>query len=236
MSGGQLILGCAGIDALPLFSPIDEAGRREGYEPAAAALVAAELGVDIEWRELAWADFYPALDDGRVDAVWCGQTVTAARRQLADFSRPYAIFDESLVVRAENPAASPDDLAGQRIGAIADSTNLALAETFPGAVVVAFPGSEDVYGDMIRALRAETIDGFVDDDVVMVPLGEEPDLRLSFTVATQNAWGVAVPRGRNDLRVALDSALENVIADGRLRAAWSQWMPWLEFPLTGVAV
>ncbi len=162
--------------------------------------------------------------------VWPG--ITDARRELADFSRPYAIFDESLVVRADNPATSPDELRGQRIGAIAGSTNLTLAETFPGAEVVAFPGSEDVYGDMIHALRSDTIDGFVDDDVVMVPLGEEPDLRLSFTVATRNAWGVAVPRGQDDLRIGIDAALDAVVADGRLRAAWSQWMPWLEFPLT----
>lgn len=232
MTRERLILGCADIDALPLFSRIDDSGRRDGYEPAAAALVAGELGARLEWRVLAWADFYPALSDGRVDAVWCGQGITDARRELADFSRPYAIFDESLVVRADNPATSPDELRGQRIGAIAGSTNLTLAETFPGAEVVAFPGSEDVYGDMIHALRSDTIDGFVDDDVVMVPLGEEPDLRLSFTVATRNAWGVAVPRGQDDLRIGIDAALDAVVADGRLRAAWSQWMPWLEFPLT----
>ena len=95
-----------------------------------------------------------------------------------------------------------------------------------------FPGSDDVFGDMIRALRSWEIDGFVDDYVVMVPLGDEPGLRLAFTVATQIAWGVAVRRGDDQLRVALNGALEMVIADGRLEAAWSHWMPWLEFPLT----
>ncbi len=140
------------------------------------------------------------------------------------------------MVRADNPAASPDDLAGQRIGAIDGSTNLALAETFPGAVTVALPGSEDVYGDMIRALRAGTIDGFVDDDVVMVPLGDEPDLRLSVHGGDPERVGGRGRRGDDQLRLALDAALETVIADGRLRAAWSRWMPWLEFPLTRTAV
>lgn len=228
----RLTLGCADLDALPLFGLIDDAGHRDGYEPAAAALVAGELGRELEWSVLAWADFYPAIADGRVDAVWCGQGITDSRRELADFTRPYTVFDESLVVRADNPAGSPDDLRGQRIGAIDGSTNLALAETFPGAVTVPFPGSEDVFGDMITALRSGAIDGFVDDDVVMVPLGDEPDLRLAFTVPTQIAWGVAVRRGDDQLRLALDAALETVIADGRLQAAWSRWMPWLEFPLT----
>lgn len=232
MTNDRLTLGCADLDALPLFSLIDNDGRRDGYEPAAAALVAAQLGRELEWSVLAWADFYPAIAEGRVDGVWCGQGITDARRELADFSRPYAVFDESLVVRADNPASAPDELAGQRIGAIDGSTNMALTETFPGIEAVAFPGTEDVYGDMIRALRAGEIDGFVDDDVVMVPLGDEPDLRLAFTVETRNAWGVAVARGNDELRSALDAALDAVIADASLRSAWERWMPWLEFPLT----
>lgn len=231
VESGALTLGCADLDALPLFGLADPRGAREGYEPAAAALVAGELGLELRWTFLAWADFYPALSDGRVDGVWCGQGITAARQELAAFSRPYAIFDESLVVRSDNGASAPDELAGQRIGAIAGSTNMALAETFPGAELVSFPGTTDVYGDMIRALRAGVIDGFVDDDVVMVPLGNEPDLRLAFTLPTRNRWGIALRHGDDALRLAFDGALTDVIADGRLGAAWQRWIPWLDFPL-----
>ncbi len=163
--------------------------------------------------------------------VWCGQGITPARCELAGFSRPYAIFDESLVVRADNPASSADELAGQRIGAIAGSTNMALAETFPGVELVAFPGTADVFGDMIRSLRAGEIDGFVDDDVVMVPLGEEPGLRLAFTLPTRNRWGIAVRRGDEALREALDGALGRATAGGGLQSAWERWLPWLPFPL-----
>lgn len=228
---GYLTLGCADLDAMPLFGLADADGRRPGYEPDAADLVAAAMGLEVRWTLLAWADFYPAIADGRVDAVWCGQGITDARRRLADFTVPYAVFDESLVVSATNPASTPDDLAGQRIGAIEGSTNLRLAETFPGVEVVAFPGTADVFGDMIRALREGAIDGFVDDDVVMVPLGEEPGLRLAFTVETRNRWGVAVRAGNDSLRSALDDALGRVIADGSLGAAWRRHMPWLAFPL-----
>ncbi len=232
---GVLTLGCADLDALPLFGKADADGQREGYEPAAAAIVAEALGLELRWSFLTWADFYPAIHEGRVDGVWCGQGITAHRRALADFTRPYAIFDESLVVRADNPASAPDTLAGQRIGAIAESTNMACAETFPGVELVAFPGTADVLGDMIRALRAGEIDGFVDDDVVMVPLDAEPDLRLAFTLPTGNRWGVAVKHGNDALRTAIDAALEAAIADGRLGAAWAATIPWLPFPLAGDA-
>jgi ABC-type amino acid transport substrate-binding protein len=231
IEAGHLTLGCADLDAPPLFTRADARGRRAGYEPAAAELVARTLGLEPRWRFLAWSDFYPALHERRVDAVWCGQGITAARRALADFTRPYAVFDESLVVRADTVASAPGELAGMRVGAIEGSTNMALAETFRGVELVGFPGTEDVFGDMIRALRAGDVDGFVDDDVVMVPLGDEPDLRLAFTLPTGNRWGVAVRPGDDALRGALDDALDSVTADGSLRAVWEQWIPWLRFPL-----
>ena len=70
---------------------------------------------------------------------------------------------------------------------------------------------------MISALRSGDIDGFVDDDVAMVPLDAEPDLRLAFTLPTQNHWGVAARKGNDPLRQALDDALASVIADGHTR-------------------
>ena len=64
----------------------------------------------------------------------------------------------------------PADLVGRRVAAIENSTNMALVETFTGAVPVAFgAGSDDVYADMLAALRAEDVDAVVDDDVVFVP-------------------------------------------------------------------
>ncbi len=218
------------MDALPLFSAIGPDGSRRGYEPAVAQLVSDELGRTLEWVALEWADFYPAIAAGRVDGVWCGQGITDERRARAGFSRPYAVFDESLVVRADNLVTSPGALEGQRIGAIEGSTNLALTRSFEGVDALAFAGSADVFGDMIRALRDGSIDGFVDDDVVMVPLGDEPDLRLAFTVPTQNAWGVAVRRDDDGLRGDLDRALTAVIEDGRLAEVWRRWMPWLAVP------
>ena len=86
-------------------------------------------------------------------------------------------------------------------------------------------------GDMVAALRAGEVDAVVDDDVALVPLGDEPDLEVAFTVATRNRWGVAVAKGNQTMRGELDAALGAAIADGSLERVWTQWMPSLRFPL-----
>lgn len=225
-------LACIDSEALPLFSKSTDGRTRGGYEPEAAALVAERLGAEIEWVMVPWDEMIPAVRRGDADAVWCGQGMTEERAALVDFTHPYAVFNETLIVRADDPARSADELEGYRIGAIANSTNMKLAETFAGAELVSFGASDDVFGDMIAATRSGEIDGFVDDDVVMIPLGQEdPDFVEAFTVRTGNRWGIGVAPGNDALREEIDAALEAIIADGSLEQVWSRWMPLLPFPL-----
>lgn len=228
----RLRLACLDSEAPPLFSLWSPEEGRRGYEPAVAQLLADELGRDLEWVRVPWVDMVPAARRGDADAVLCGQGITPARQQVMDFTRPYAVFHEGVLVRRGDPIHAPADLVGRRVAAIENSTNMTLAETFDGAVCVPFGAdSEDVYADMLAALLAGEVDAVVDDDVVFVPLGAtHPDFALAFVVKTGNRWGISVPKDRPDLLAELDQALGRVIADGRLRAAWEQWLPTLDYP------
>jgi polar amino acid transport system substrate-binding protein len=223
-----LRLACIDSEAAPLFHLASADGSRDGYEPAVGALLAETIGRDLSWVFLPWAELLPALDDGRADAVLCGQGITPARRRVADFTEPYGVFHESVLVRKGFPVRSAADLAGKKVAAITGSTNMALAETFPDAVTVGFGGeSADVYGDMLAALRSGAVDAVVDDDVVFVPLADDPDYDLAFT---GNRWGLAVSKSRPSLLAVLDDALAAVKAGGQLEAAWKEWLPTLEYP------
>lgn len=226
-----LRLACLDAEAPPLFSKSPDGIVRSGYEPAVAELVASVMGRSVEWAMVPWGDMIPAVQRHAADAVWCGQSIIPSRQELVDFTRPYGVFHEALLVRAGSTISSPEDCAGLRIGAITGSTNMALAETFPGAIPVPFGGeSGDVFGDMLAALVAGEVDGVVDDDLVFVPLDNDPRFRLAFTVRTGNRWGVGVAKDRPELRDEIDAALAEVVADGRHRAVWERWLPTLDYP------
>lgn len=228
-----LKLACIDADAPPLFFPADVQGHRTGYEPAAAELVAARMGAKIEWVIMGWDEMLPAVREHRVDAVWCGQGIIPERQEVVDFTVPYAVFDETVLVRKGDPARTPADLAGYRVAAIAGSANMRLAKTFQGAVLVPFTG-DTVYADMLAAVADSSVDAMVDDDVVLVPLAEDPSYDVAFTVATRNPWGVGVAKDNPALLGELNAALASVIADGMLRKVWNAWMPELGFPLENI--
>jgi len=225
---GALTLCCSDMPAPPLFWT-EADGTRHGYEPGAAAVVADALGLELHWIFRQWADFARALGDGECDGIWCGSAITPEREQRFLYSRPYAVFDESVAVRAVDAIGAAGDLGGRRVGAIAGSTNMALAETFEGAVRVPFDGvTDDVLGDMLRALQAGEVDAVVDDDVAFIGIESTyPDLRVAFTVATRNRWGCALRPESEQLKAALDRG----IAEADLQVVWEHWLPRLAYPL-----
>ncbi|GAA1364999.1 substrate-binding periplasmic protein [Brevibacterium luteolum] len=225
-----LRLACIDSDAPPLFGPRQSDGTRHGYEPDVAQLVGRALGRQVEWQCMPWDEMIPAVRRGDSDAVLCGQGISPERQALLSYSVPYAVFNETVLVRAGDPARSAQDLTGYRIAAIADSVNEKLARTFSGTELCRFGASADVFGDMLTALKEGDVDAVVDDDVVTVPLGADPSFDVAFTVQTRNPWGIGVAHEHADLLNDINDALRIAQADGSLQAAWTTWMPDLPYP------
>ena len=220
---------CADLPAPPLFWR--EGETRFGYESDVARAIAAKLGLECKFVYQQWGDFYASLNDNTGDILLCGQGISEYRKTLANFTEPYGVFDEAVMVLQDAPYQSLADLKGKRVGAIANSMNMALVDTFDGVIAVPFVGTtDDIMGEMVAALRAGEVDAFVDDDVALVPLANEADLRIVYTAPTQNKWGIAVSKERPETLVKVNEALQALKDDGTLKAIWQQWMPNLQYP------
>lgn len=222
---------CVNIESPPLFTKETPTAARIGYEVDVATALAERTGRALEWVYLPWSDMIPALNAGVGDAILCGQGITEHRRRLVSFTRPYAIFDEAILIRRGENIRSAADLAGKRVLAIADSTNMALAETFAGAEVVPFAATgADVLGDLVAELRSGMVDAVVDDEVALQPLTEAADVEIAFSVPTGNEWALAVAHDKPAVLRTLDDAMALALSDGAVRAAWDRWLPNLRYP------
>lgn len=232
---GVLNIIASDFDARPM-SYLTADGHRTGYEPELARIVCDRLDLTPIWHNVPMEDFYTRLNPAKneqYDVVWFNQAITPERQKAVSFTQPYGLFDEAVLVRASNPASQPADLANQRVGGLADSTNIALVKGFPDAEAVPYPGSDKVLPEMLAALRAGDIDALIDDELVLVVAAEEDDsLRLAFSLPTQASFAIGVSHSQPDLLAQLEKTLSELIEEGTVAKLWAQWIPWKPFPFS----
>lgn len=232
VEAGVLHIAASDFDARPM-SFLTPDGQRTGYEPELARVICKQLGLTPVWHNLPMAEFYTCLATGRYDAVWFNQAITPARQQVVDFTQPYGLFDEAVLVKKGSGIASVNDLAGKRVGGLADSTNIALVEGFPGATAVPYPGSDMVLPEMLAALRAGDIDALIDDELVLVVAAEEDDsLEIGLSLPTRVPFAIATAKTNSTLNATLNAAIAAALADGTMAKLWAEWIPWKPFPFT----
>lgn len=226
---GQLSIIASDFDARPMS--FVQGGDRLGYEPAVARAVSDALGLKPVWFDHAPDQFYPTLSTGDYDVVWFSQAITQDRRAWADFTRPYGRFDEAVLVREDSHIHAAPDLAGKRLGALAGSTPLALAESLPDLEWVSFAGADQTLSTLLSALGQGTIDALAGDALMLLTAEADTNsLRVAFQIPTQHPFGIGVLPGNRELVEALNQALNQLILNGTLAKLWAQWVPYKPFP------
>ncbi len=143
---------CSDIPWAP-FEMVTEGGEFFGFDLDVMRALAVLGGYQIEIQNLAFDSIIPAVQAGTCDIGASGFTITAEREQAVDFSNPYWLSNQAVLVRQDAGFASLDDVfcCGNRIGAQRGTTGaawvqenlvdqgvdveLVLYETYPLAVL-----------------------------------------------------------------------------------------------------
>ncbi|WP_433521433.1 substrate-binding periplasmic protein [Nocardia pseudovaccinii] len=219
---GVLLLASGGHSSPPTHA-IEADGRHVGLEPMIAEAIAESLGLTLKWQAMPWKDLYPTVNAGKVDAVFYHQAVLPERRSVVDFTRPYGLFNEALLVCDDSAVRHPEDLRGKRVGALMNTTNMKLALALDGVEVVEYL----TFDKMLDDLRDGAIASLVDDEIFLDAYATR-GFRTAFAVATENQYAIAVKKG-SPLRERFDGAIADLIASGRLEAIWKENIPGYTF-------
>ena len=101
-----------------------------GFEMELARQIAADIGVELEVSDQQFNGLIPALQNGDVDLVLSGMTVTEERKNAVDFSSTYYVGEQPIVVREADldTYKTAEDLKGKTIGAQLATIQQTIAE------------------------------------------------------------------------------------------------------------
>ena len=195
-----------------------------GYDVMMAKLIAESMGKELEIVKLDWDSLVPAVSSGDVDLVIAGQSITAERLEVVDFSDPYFYASIVTLTKADSKyatAASVADLAGatctSQLGTIwydiclpqiPEANILTAQETAPAMLVALESGAVDlVVTDMPTAMAATAV---YDDMVLLDFTGTEGEFEVS---EEEINLGISMEKGNTELLEAVNAVLATLTVE-----------------------
>ena len=187
-----------------------------GIDVDIATAICEKLGYKLEIMDIEFGAILGAVSSGKADFTMAGLTVTEERKQSVDFSSSYATGIQSIIVKEDSDIASVDDLAGKKIGTQRGTTGyLYCSDDFGDENVVAYDDGLTA----VQMLNNGQVDCVVIDNAPAKEfIAANPGLKLLDTAYVEESYAIGVGKGNTELKDAINTALEELKADGTLQA------------------
>jgi len=201
--------------AFPPYEMTTDAGEFEGIDIETAQAIADKLGLELQIDDMDFDAALLSVQQGKADIVMAGVTVTDERKAVMDFSDNYATGIQSIIVPEGSDIASPDDLAGKKIGTQRGTTGyIYCSDDFGDENVVAYDDGLTA----IQALNNGQVDAVVIDNAPAKEfVAANPGLVILDTSYAEEDYAIGMAKG-SSLEDAVNAVLEELKADGTLQS------------------
>lgn len=158
--GGKLLKVGSDTTSPPMESIDPATGQVVGFDVDVVNAVCAKINCQAEFVTTGWDGIFAALDQGSFDLVASGVSITEERKKAMDFSDPYIVNSQAVLMRVEDQGITLDRFkdAGRKLSAQANTTDAQVAEGVVGKENVA---AYDTFSAAIIALKNKDVDGVV---------------------------------------------------------------------------
>ncbi len=200
----------------------DENGEFVGFDTEYAKLVCEELGVEPEFIEINWDTKEVTLNAKDIDCIWNGFTITEEREEQLDFTTPYILNKQVVVIRKADADKYKDTATLKKATLTAEKASAGESAIQADENLKTAPYVEsEVQTSALMAVKALTADACVVDFTValaMVGNGDYADLMVidGLDLAVEE-YGIGF-RTDSDLVAKVNEITEGFISDGTLEA------------------
>ncbi len=219
---GEITIGML-VD-FPPYGTTNAQNQPDGYDADVAKLLAKDLGVKVNIVPVTGPNRIPFLLTNKVDVLVASLAITPERAKQVQFSQPYAAATIVLYGKTGSNIKSAADLKGVRVG-------VARASTQDVAVTKAAPEGTEIrrFDDDASAMQA-LISGQVDAIGCSVTVAAQIAKRVPANTfenkfnLLQQAMGIALRPGQDDLTKAVNDFVARNTANGELNKLYQKWL------------
>lgn len=139
-----------------------------GFDVDLAKLIFEEMGLDVRFQPIDWSMKETELNNGRIDVIWNGYSITEERKEKVTFSDPYLENRQVIIVPQTSTIQSKEDLANKNVGVQASSSSYdalvsdqTLVSTINNGKPSEYPTNDFAFQDLMNG----RIDALIIDEV-----------------------------------------------------------------------
>ena len=196
-------------------------GNYTGFDIELLEAVGKAIGRDVEFQDTSFDTIFLDLARGNFDVVASAATITDEREKTVDFTNPYYLSEQAILVKEGGDIDSVEQLAGATIGVQQGTTGQEFVEEQGEADALRkYPQGPDA----VSALENGTVEAVVIDIPVAENAVEASEgLEISAAIPTEEEYGFAVAQGETELLEELNEGLKEVIEDGAYAQIYEKW-------------
>ncbi|HVQ57865.1 MAG TPA: transporter substrate-binding domain-containing protein [Solirubrobacterales bacterium] len=205
------------------YPPFEEgkAPNYKGFDIGLMEAIGENIGREVEFQDTSFDTIFRDLAQGRFDAVASASTITDEREKSVDFTNPYYLSEQAILVEEGSDIVSLEDLAGTKVAVQQGTTGEEYSEANAEADEVrTYPSGPDA----VNALKS----GVVDAVMIDIPVAENAvkaggGIEISAAIPTEEEYGFAVGQGETELLEELNEGLAQAIEDGTYATLYEEW-------------
>ncbi|SON56443.1 Glutamine-binding periplasmic protein precursor [Hartmannibacter diazotrophicus] len=228
--GGRTIVAVTENAYTPLNFVDPKTGEGMGWEYDAFNEIAKRLNAKVDWKLSSWDAMIQSVREGQFDVGMDGITINDERKEQVDFSIPYMISEQFMLVRADETRFTDAKSFGENpdllVGAQPGTTN------FYTAVYNVLDGNEqnpriklfETFGATVQALKAGDVDTvLMDQTSANGYIGASPgSFKTVGGPLGSESFGFIFKKG-SDLVEPVNAAIKSMQDDGTIEALNKKW-------------
>lgn len=200
-----------------------------GFEVEIIRKIAEKLGVKEKMIQNDWDALVSGLKRKNFDIIISGLEITEPRKQEINFSRPYYIYTQQLVVRKDNTTIKdPEDLKkkGIKVGTLSAAAALNILVGMglsPGQEIKIYPSVVGAYKD----LENNRIDAVLLELTIAAYYAKpNPLLKYAGEPFGKGYYGIGIRKDNPELLKRINKALGELMAEGEIEKICRKWDLW----------
>lgn len=185
-------------------------GEFDGIDIAIANEIAKDMGVTLEVSNMDFNSIIPAVEAGKADIGIAGMTVTEERLQNVDFSEPYWIAVQTIIVKEDNAdITNVETLKGKKVGVVTGYTGDLTLSEIDGIELARYQKGIDAVQDLINGKLDAAV---IDSPTATSFIAKNPGLKgiNDDSVFETEAYAVAIKKGNTELLEKVNATIKRL--------------------------